>query len=211
MKDKFYVTTPIYYVNDSPHIGHLYTTLIADVLARYHRLRQEDVFFLTGTDEHGNKIVRAAAKANLPVKEFTDINSAKFSLLADTYNISNDDFIRTTEARHLPAVQELWQRAAAAGKIYKKKYSGLYCVGCESFKQEKDLVDGKCADHGLVPEPLAEENYFFKLTDVFDGVERFSFFLNFLQTLKKCTEAFHSRFRRRTKFTGSGKETVCIR
>jgi methionyl-tRNA synthetase len=165
MAEKFFVTTPIFYVNDVPHVGHLYTMLVADVLARYHRLRDEDVFFLSGTDEHGAKIVRAAEKAGLTPAEFTDKIAARFELLADTFNVSNDDFIRTTEARHIDGAQAFWRKVAAAGKLYKKKYGGLYCTGCEAFKTEKDLVDGKCPDHRTTPEFLEEENYFFKLTD----------------------------------------------
>ncbi len=172
MSEKFYITTPIFYVNDVPHVGHLYTGLICDVLARYHRLRDEDVFFLTGTDEHGSKIARAAEKAHLTPGEFTDKIAASFEMLDDAFNISNDDFIRTTEERHIVGAQAFWRKVAAAGKIYKKKYSGLYCAGCESFKTEKDLVDGKCPDHNLAPEMLEEENYFFKLTDYKDELLR---------------------------------------
>lgn len=168
MPDKFFVTTPIFYVNDVPHIGHLYTTLIADVVARHHRMRSEDVMFLTGTDEHGSKIVKAAEKAGLTPAQFTDQVSASFEMMSDTFGISNDDFIRTTEGRHIAGAQAFWKKVADAGKIYKKKYSGLYCIGCESFKTEKDLVEGKCPDHNSVPELLEEENYFFRLTDYKD-------------------------------------------
>jgi methionyl-tRNA synthetase len=172
MSEKFYITTPIFYVNDVPHIGHLYTSVICDVLARYHRLRDEDVFFLTGTDEHGSKIARAAEKAGLTPAKFTDKIAARFEEMDDTFNVSNDDFIRTTEERHIRGAQAFWQKVAAVGKIYKKKYSGLYCAGCESFKTEKDLIDGKCPDHNVVPEMLEEENYFFKLTDYKDQLLR---------------------------------------
>ena len=170
MPDKYYITTPIFYVNDVPHIGHLYTMLISDVLARHHRMRGEDVKFLTGTDEHGAKIVKAAEKAGLSVTAFTDKISASFEAMADTFNISNDDFIRTTEERHVKGAQAFWTKVAASGKIFKKKYSGLYCVGCEAFKTAKDLVDGKCPDHNTVPELLEEENYFFRLTDYKDAL-----------------------------------------
>jgi len=172
MPDKFYITTPIFYVNDVPHLGHFYTMLIADVLARYHRMRAEDVFFVSGTDEHGAKIMQAAERAKIDPQAFVNKVSARFRLLADTLNISNDDFIRTTEERHTVASQELWRRAAMAGKIYKKKYAGLYCVGCEAFKTEKDLIDGKCPDHNTVPEHLEEENYFFKLTEYKDALQK---------------------------------------
>jgi methionyl-tRNA synthetase len=170
MPDKFYITTPIFYVNDNPHLGHLYTCLIADVLARHHRMRAEDVFFVTGTDEHGAPDHQTAERAKTDPQAFVNKVSARFRLLADTLNISNDDFIRTTEERHIVASQELWRRAKMAGKIYKKKYAGLYCVGCEAFKTEKELVDGKCPDHNTVPEHLEEENYFFKLTDYKDAL-----------------------------------------
>lgn len=171
MPDKYYITTPIFYVNGEPHLGHAYTCILSDVLARYHRMRDEDVFFLTGTDEHGAKIAQAAQKNGLSPQEFTDKISARFRLLADTLNISNDDFIRTTEDRHAKAAQALWKAADAAGKIYKKKYAGLYCIGCEAFKKEKDLVDGKCPDHDTVPKLLEEENYFFRLTDFRDQLK----------------------------------------
>ncbi len=172
MPDKFYITTAIAYVNGEPHIGYALELLYADVLARYHRMRDEDVFFATGTDEHGAKIFQAAERAKTDPQAFTNKISARFRLLADVLNISNDDFVRTTEARHVVASQELWRRAAMNGKIYKKRYSGLYCVGCEAFKTEKELVDGKCPDHNTVPEHLEDENYFFKLTDYKDALQK---------------------------------------
>ena len=165
MPDKFYITTAIAYVNAEPHIGFALELMYADVLARHHRMRGEDVKFLTGTDEHGAKIAQAAKTAKIEPQLFTDTVSARFRVLADSLNISNNDFIRTTEDRHRIAAQELWRRAAAAGKIYKKKYSGLYCIGCEAYKTDKDLVDGKCPDHASAPQLLEDENYFFKLTD----------------------------------------------
>jgi methionyl-tRNA synthetase len=168
MPDKYYATTAIAYVNGEPHIGFALELLYADVLARHHRMRGEDVLFLTGTDEHGGKISQAAAKAGMGTPEFTDKMSARFRLMADSLGISNDDFIRTTEERHIRASQELWRRALEAGKIYKKQYTGLYCVGCEAFKTEKELVDGICPDHKAAPEKLEEENYFFRLTDYKD-------------------------------------------
>jgi methionyl-tRNA synthetase len=170
MPDKFYITTAIAYVNSEPHIGYALELIYADVLARYHRMRAEDVFFVTGTDEHGSKILQAAERAEADPQAFVNKISARFRLLADILNISNDDFIRTSEPRHTVASQELWRRAKMAGKIYKKKYSGLYCVGCEAFKTDKDLVNGKCPDHDTVPTHLEEENYFFKLTDYKDAL-----------------------------------------
>src|SRR4030042_1222789 len=139
-KEKFYITTAIDYVNADPHLGHALEKIQADVIARYQRLLGKDVFFLTGTDEHGEKIVRAAEKAGKSLEEFTDNISSKFKDLAKVLNISNDDFIRTTDKeRHWPTVQKTWKKLADKGDIYKKKYKGLYCVGCESFVKEKDL------------------------------------------------------------------------
>src|SRR3989344_7419767 len=164
MKDKFYITTAIPYANADPHIGHALEILYADVMARYQRLLGKDVYFLTGTDEHGQKMLHTAKEAGQPVEKFAAEKSAKFLSLADQWNISNNDFIRTTEERHINGAQEFWKKSLATGDIYKKSYTGLYCVGCESFKTETDLVDGKCPIHHTVPEMLSEENYFFKLS-----------------------------------------------
>ncbi len=163
MDKVFYVTTPIYYVNAAPHIGHAYTTIVADFLARFHRLDGFDVFFLTGTDEHGEKIAQAAEKAGLSPKAFVDRMSARFREAWELLAISYDDFIRTTEPRHKRVVQEVLQKVYDAGDIYYGEYEGLYCVGCERFLTEKELVDGKCPDHGIVPERRREGNYFFKM------------------------------------------------
>ncbi|MCL2335498.1 MAG: methionine--tRNA ligase, partial [Endomicrobia bacterium] len=162
---KFYITTPIYYVNDIPHIGHSYTTIAADILARWKRLNGFDVFFLTGTDEHGAKIAAAAKeKVKLP-QELCDEMSEKFMEAWKLLNISNDGFIRTTEPRHAAAVEKIVQALYDKGLIYKSKYEALYCVGCEKFIAEKDLdEDGYCPYHKAKPELQAEENYFFKLS-----------------------------------------------
>ena len=162
-KNRFYVTTAIPYVNAAPHIGFALEIVQADVLARYHRLIGDDTFFLTGTDENALKNVQSAEKAGVPVKEFVDDNSQRFEDLKGALNISFDDFIRTTEERHVKGAQKLWQ-ACDPDDIYQKKYRGLYCVGCEQFYTEKELVDGKCPEHGTVPETVEEENYFFKLS-----------------------------------------------
>jgi methionyl-tRNA synthetase len=162
-KNRFYVTTAIPYVNAAPHIGFALEIVQADVIARYHRLIGDDTFFLTGTDENALKNVQSAEKAGLPVKEFVDQNSQRFEDLKGTLNLSFDDFIRTTEERHIRGAQKLWQ-ACDPDDIYKKEYRGLYCVGCEQFYTEKELVDGKCPEHGIVPETVEEENYFFKLS-----------------------------------------------
>ncbi len=158
------MTTPIYYVNDVPHIGHAYTTIAADILARHHRQLGEDVFFLTGTDEHGNPAARAAQKRGVTPQEHADEMVVKFRELARRVNATNDFFIRTTDIEHCEAVQKFIQQLYDKGDIYLKSYSGLYCGSCEAFYSEKDLVDGKCPDHGTVPETIEEENYFFRLS-----------------------------------------------
>ena len=160
----FYVTTPIYYVNDVPHIGHAYTTIAADILARYHRQLGESVFFLTGTDEHGNPAARAAARRGVTPQQHADELVVKFKQLAARVGASNDFFIRTTDAEHGRFVQQFISRLHESGDIYLKSYRGLYCAACEAFYSEKELVDGKCPDHGTVPEEIEEENYFFRLS-----------------------------------------------
>lgn len=162
--NKFYISTAIPYVNSDPHIGFTMELIQADVIARYQRLKGDDVFFLTGTDENALKNVQAAERVNIPVREFIDKHAQKFIDLTKVINLSNNDFIRTTEERHIKGAQKFWQACMAAGDIYKKNYRGLYCVGCEEFKTEKDLVDGKCPEHGVKPETVEEENYFFKLS-----------------------------------------------
>lgn len=164
MKNKFYITTAIPYVNGDPHVGFAMELTQADVLARWHRQGGEDVFFVNGTDENALKNVQAAEKAGKPVSEFVNEHAQKFIKLSEVLNISNDDFIRTTEERHIEAAQKIWQLCEARGDIYKKKYKGLYCVGCEEFKTVKDLVDGHCPEHHIQPEEIEEENYFFRLS-----------------------------------------------
>ena len=171
MKSKIYITTAIPYANADPHIGHALEFLYTDVMARYQSLLGKDVYFLTGTDEHGQKMLHTAKEAGQPVEEFASEKSAKYQLLADQWNISNNDFIRTTEERHVKSAQEFWKKSLASGDIYKKNYSGLYCVGCEAFKTEKDLADGKCPDHHIAPETVSEENYFFKLSKYQEPLE----------------------------------------
>jgi len=165
MNNKFFITTPIYYVNDVPHIGHTCTTIAADILARHHKLLGEDVFFLTGTDEHGAKVAEEAKKANLTPQEFCDKVSKTFSDIWPKLNIQYDYFIRTTNLQHEKIVQELIQKIYDNGDIYKAEYVGLYCVGCEKFITEDELVDGKCPLHpNKEIEKQKEENYFFKLS-----------------------------------------------
>jgi len=163
--DKFYITTPIYYVNDKPHVGSAYPTIAADVLARFYRYAGVPTHFLVGTAEHGTKILQSAQKAKKDVKDFVSENSAKFSFAWDTLSVAPDDFIRTTEPRHEQAVIKFFEKLKASGKIYEGEYEGLYCVGHEAFLKPEDLVDGKCPDHGTKPELTAEKNWFFKLSD----------------------------------------------
>jgi methionyl-tRNA synthetase len=163
--DRFYVTTPIYYVNDAPHIGHAYTTVIADALARWHRLLGDDVFFLTGTDEHGLKVQRAAEANGVTPLEWADRTVERFQDAWKLLGITNDDFIRTTEPRHYTAVTDLLQRVHDNGYIRKGTYQGLYCVACEAYYVPSDLVDGdNCPIHGRPVEHVTEENYFFELS-----------------------------------------------
>jgi len=163
MNKKFYITTAIPYVNATPHIGHALEFVQADVIARYHRLLQEDIHFLSGTDDNALKNVQAAEEKKIPVEKLVKQNSDKFYQLKDALNLSFDDFIRTTEERHIKGVKAFWQKCKQED-IYKKKYKGLYCVGCETFYTEKDLIDGKCPEHKTKPEIVEEENYFFKLS-----------------------------------------------
>lgn len=163
MSDIFYVTTPIYYVNDEPHLGHAYTTILADVLARYARLRGEDTFFLTGTDEHGQKVERAAKERGITPLEHADNMVVRFQDAWKHLHISNDDFIRTTQERHKKVVTAVLQNLWEKGDIYKDEYAGWYCVPDERFWTEKDLVDGNCPDCGRPVEQIMESNYFFKM------------------------------------------------
>ncbi len=162
--DKFYVTTPIYYVNDEPHIGHAYTTILADVLAGYHRIFGEDVYFLTGTDEHGQKLQEAAKKKNISPLEYCNEMVVRFQDTWKKLNISNDDFIRTTENRHIKIVQEILQDIYDKGEIYSADYEGWYCIPDERFWTEKDLKDGNCPDCNRPVIKITEKNYFFKMS-----------------------------------------------
>jgi len=164
-QNKFYITTSIAYTNAPPHIGFALELIQADVLARYNRLQKKEVYFLTGTDEHGSKVEKAAREHNLTPPEFVDQIAQRFLNLTKVLNISNDDFIRTTdEIRHWPAVKKVWQKLSENGDLYKQKYKGLYCSGCEAFLTEKDLVNGKCPNHLIKPQVVEEENYFFRLS-----------------------------------------------
>ena len=169
---KFYQTTSIAYVNAPPHIGYALELIQADVIARWRRQKGGDVFFLTGTDEHGAKIARAAEEAGKTPQALVDENAAKFKALKDILNISWDDFIQTTDRqRHWPNVEAIWKKLVEASDIYKKSYHGLYCVGHEAFVTEKDLESGLCRDHQTKPEVIEEENYFFRLSKYAKAVE----------------------------------------
>ena len=164
MSRPIYLTTPIYYVNDAPHIGHTYTTVVTDVLARFHRMRGRDVRFLTGSDEHGQKIERAAAARGLQPLALADEMVERYRALWSALGISHDDFIRTTEPRHRKGVEALYAKIAAGGDIYKDQYAGWYCTSCESFYPENQVVDGRCPDQGHKVEWTEEESYFFRLS-----------------------------------------------
>lgn len=165
MSDTFYVGTPIYYTNGIPHIGHSYTSVIADVFARYNRLKGKKVKFVTGVDENSQKVVQKAEEMGMSVEAFTDMMAEKHKAVWDGMDISYTDFLRTTEDRHRKTVQRMLQRSFDKGDIYEGVYEGLYCVGCEGFKKESDLIDGKCPDHpNLEVSHLKEKNYFFRLS-----------------------------------------------
>ncbi len=163
-KNTFYVTTPIYYVNDIPHVGNAYTTIIADVVARYHRLRGENTFFLTGTDENAIKVANAAANAGMSTQDYVDKLAGQFKQVWESLEITNDDFIRTTEGRHVRVVEAIFKRLQEQGDIYTGHYDGWYCVPDETFLAESELVDGKCPECGRPVEWVQEENYYFKLS-----------------------------------------------
>jgi methionyl-tRNA synthetase len=161
---RYYLTTPIYYVNSSPHIGHAYTTIAADILVRHRRQRGEQVFFLTGVDEHATKVYRVAEQEGLTAQEYVDQIAVVWRELAARVGAEPDFFIRTSDDEHKRFVQEFVQRIYDSGHIYEDVYAGLYCIGCEEFKSEAELVDGKCPDHEIVPEWIEERNWFFRLS-----------------------------------------------
>ncbi len=172
MPKKFYITTPIYYTNHPPHLGTAYTTVAADVLARYHRKLGEDVFFLTGTDEHGEHIAQSAEKLNQTPQKFVDQMSAKFKKAWEKLNIKYDYFIRTTDSKHQRGVTDFLTKLYKSGNIYQDEYRALYCPYCEDFIFQKDLVDGKCPVHHKEPQLVSETNYFFKLKDFLPQVRK---------------------------------------
>ncbi len=162
MTDPFYITTPIYYVNARPHLGHAYTTIVADVAARFNAMRGKEVYFLTGTDEHGDKIVRAAEKEGVSAPKLTWTGSVPyFRDLWPELNISHNRFIRTTDPEHMAIVCQVLQKIYDNGDIYFSEYTGLYCFGCERFYTERELIDGKCPDHETAPEEIQRVQLFF--------------------------------------------------
>ncbi|UCD06912.1 MAG: methionine--tRNA ligase [Candidatus Aenigmatarchaeota archaeon] len=185
---RFYITTAIDYVNAKPHIGHAYEKVIADIIARWQRLRGEKVFYLTGTDENAEKNSQAAKEAGVPVREFVDKNVEFFKNLCKTLNISNDYFIRTTEERHIKISQDIFRKVLEKGDIYKDFYEGLYCEGCEGYLTEKDLVGGKCPEHQKPPKPLREEAYFFRLSKYNDHIVKLLESPNFVIPKEKRNE-----------------------
>lgn len=162
---KFYITTPIYYVNAEPHIGHAYSTIVADVIARFHKLSGFDTFFLTGTDEHGDKIVEAAEKSGETVKSYVDRISNTFKETWPNLSIENDYFIRTTDSKHIETVKNILSKVFEKGDIYFSEYEGKYCVGCERFYTDTELIDNKCPIHKTELRVIKEENYFFRMSN----------------------------------------------
>lgn len=203
MTEKYYITTPIYYPSGSPHIGHCYTTVACDVLARYKRAKGFDVMFLTGTDEHGQKIEDKATAAGLTPKEYTDQIVAEFRKLWSYMNISFDRFVRTTDDYHVQTVQDVFKQLYDKGYIYKGEYKGKYCKPCESFWTDSQLVDGKCPDCGRDVVEMTEEAYFFKL----------SAFADKLRTLLETTDFLHPQSRVNemvNNFIKPGLEDLCV-
>ncbi|MCD4666925.1 class I tRNA ligase family protein, partial [archaeon] len=183
---KFYITTAIDYVNARPHIGHAFEKVLTDVLARYKKLQGYDVFFLTGVDENAQKNIEAAKKAKISVNEFIDKNSNLFIELCKKLNISYNDFIRTTAKDHALVVQKIIQKIIDKNDIYKGTYEGLYCIGCETYYKEKDLINGKCPEHNIEPELRKEDAYFFKLSKYKD--ELLKIIPNYVSPKSKANE-----------------------
>ncbi len=203
-KPKFYITTPIYYPSDKLHIGHTYCTVAADTIARYKRLRGYDVFFLTGTDEHGQKIERKAQEVGKTPQEYVDEIVASIKDLWKLMNISYDDFIRTTEERHKKVVQKIFTKLYEQGDIYKSEYEGWYCTPCESFWLDRQLVDGKCPDCGRPVERAREESYFFRLSKYQDALIKYiEEHPDFIVPQSRANEMINN-------FIKPGLEDVCV-
>jgi len=204
MNKKFYITTPIYYPSAEFHIGHCYTTIIGDALARYKRLTGYDVYYQTGTDEHGEKIEKKAALEGVTPKEYVDKIIADAKDLWQSLNISYDYFIRTTDKYHEEAVQKTFKKLYEQGDIYKGSYKGLYCVPCESFWTETQAVDGKCPDCGREVKTVSEEAYFFRLSKYQDKLVKFyEEHPNFILPLSRKNEMLNN-------FIKPGLEDLCV-
>lgn len=188
MKKTYYLTTPIYYPSGNPHIGHCYTTVACDTIARFKRMQGYDVMFLTGTDEHGQKIELKAAEKGVTPKEYVDEIVANFKRLWETMHISYDRFIRTTDDYHIETVQKIFRKLYEKGYIYKGTYKGKYCTPCESFWTESQLVDGKCPDCGREVKEANEEAYFLRLSDFADKIEKFLTETDYLQPKSRVNE-----------------------
>ncbi|MDA8793023.1 methionine--tRNA ligase [Bacteriovoracaceae bacterium] len=169
----FYATTPIYYVNSKPHIGHAYTSILVDMIIRSYKLYDYNTYFLTGTDEHGDKIAKSAEENKVSSQEWADTNSQKFRDLLPLLKAENNDFIRTTDVRHIEVVQDILQKVYDKGDIYFDEYTGSYCFGCERFLAEDDLENGLCKDHGRAPEVITEKNYFFKMSKYWNELKTY--------------------------------------
>lgn len=202
-KEKFYITTPIYYPSGNPHIGHCYTTVACDSIARYKRLQGKDVMFLTGTDEHGLKIEQKAAEKGITPKEYVDEIVAVFKNLWKYMNISYDRYIRTTDDYHVEAVQKIFKTLYDKGYIYKGKYTGKYCTPCESFWTESQLVDGKCPDCGREVVDASEEAYFLKMSPFADRIEKLLTETDYLQPKTRAVELVNN-------FIKPGLEDLCV-
>lgn len=202
-KEKFYITTPIYYPSGNPHIGHCYTTVACDSIARYKRLQGKDVMFLTGTDEHGLKIEQKAAEKGITPKEYVDEKVAKFKELWNYMNIRYDRYIRTTDDYHIETVQKIFKELYDRGYIYKGKYTGKYCTPCESFWTESQLVDGKCPECGRDVVDASEEAYFFKMAPFADRIEKLLTETDYLQPKTRAVELVNN-------FIKPGLEDLCV-
>ena len=204
MKEKFYLTTPIYYPSANFHIGHCYTTIIADAIARYKRLNGYDVFFLTGTDEHGQKIEKKAIKAGVSPKEYVDKIVENAKDLWKSLDISYDKFIRTTDSEHVACVQKIFEKLYQQGDIYKGEYKGLYCTPCESFWTETQLKDGKCPDCGRDVHEVKEEAYFFRLSKYQDRL------VNYIETHPEFIQPVSRKNEMINNFIKPGLEDLCV-
>ena len=202
-KEKFYITPPIYYPSGNPHIGHCYTTVACDSIARYRRLQGRDVMFLTGTDEHGLKIEQKAAEEGVTPKQYVDKVVEKFKSLWQYMNISYDRYIRTTDDYHVEAVQKIFKELYDKGYIYKGEYKGKYCTPCESFWTESQLIDGKCPECGREVTEAAEEAYFFKMAPFADRIEKLLTETDYLQPKTRANELVNN-------FIKPGLEDLCV-